>query len=183
MVAAAVEPERLIFVDECGAHTSLSPIYGYAPRGQRLRLSVPRKRGKNMSLLSSMMLSGMGPSLAVEGATTARVFESYVEQVLAPSLRKGQIVVMDNLGAHRPNRIRELIEERGCELVYLPSYSPDYNPIEEAFAKIKNILRMAAARSKEALVEAIGAALSAVTAADVRSFFEHAGYRPQAHLL
>jgi transposase len=183
MVAAAVEPERLIFVDECGAHTSLSPIYGYAPRGQRLRLSVPRKRGKNMSLLSSMMLSGMGPSLAVEGATTARVFESYVEQVLAPSLRKGQIVVMDNLGAHRPHRIRELIEERGCELVYLPSYSPDYNPIEEAFAKIKNILRMAAARSKEALVEAIGAALSAVTAADVRSFFEHAGYRPQAHLL
>jgi transposase len=183
MVAAAVEPERLIFVDECGAHTSLSPIYGYAPRGQRLRLSVPRKRGKNMSLLSSMTLSGMGPSLAVEGATTARVFESYVEQVLAPSLRKGQIVVMDNLGVHRPNRIRELIEERGCELVYLPSYSPDYNPIEEAFAKIKNILRMAAARSKEALVEAIGAALSAVTAADVRSFFEHAGYRPQAHLL
>jgi transposase len=79
MVAAAVEPERLIFVDECGAHTSLSPIYGYAPRGQRLRLSVPRKRGKNMSLLSSMTLSGMGPSLAVEGATTARVFESYVE--------------------------------------------------------------------------------------------------------
>jgi len=136
-----------------------------------------------MSLLSSMTLSGMGPSLAVEGATTARVFESYVEQVLAPSLRKGQIVVMDNLGAHRPHRIRELIEERGCELVYLPSYSPDYNPIEEAFAKIKNILRMAAARSKEALVEAIGAALSAVTAADVRSFFEHAGYRPQAHLL
>ena len=136
-----------------------------------------------MSLLSSMTLSGMGPSLAVEGATTARVFESYVEQVLAPSLRKGQIVVMDNLGTHRPNRIRELIEERGCELVYLPSYSPDYNPIEEAFAKIKNILRMAAARSKEALVEAIGAALSAVTAADVRSFFEHAGYRPQAHLL
>jgi len=130
-----------------------------------------------------MTLSGMGPSLAVEGATTARVFESYVEQVLAPSLRKGQIVVMDNLGTHRPNRIRELIEERGCELVYLPSYSPDYNPIEEAFAKIKNILRMAAARSKEALVEAIGAALSAVTAADVRSFFEHAGYRPQAHLL
>jgi transposase len=183
MVAAVVEPERLIFVDECGAHTSLSPIYGYAPRGQRLRLSVPRKRGKNMSLLSSMTLSGIGPSLAVEGATTAVVFEAYVEQVLAPSLRKGQIVVMDNLGAHRPNRIRELIEERGCELVYLPSYSPDYNPIEEAFAKIKNILRMAAARSKEALVEAIGAALSAVTAADVRSFFEHAGYRPQAHLL
>ena len=142
------------------------------------RLSVPRKRGKNTTVLSSMTLLGMGPSLAVEGASTASVLEAYVEQVLAPSLRKGQMVVMDNLGAHRPKRVRELIEARGCELVYLPAYSPDYNPIEEAFAKIKSLLRKAAARSKEALVEAIGAALSAVTAADVWGYFEHAGYRP-----
>ena len=141
MVAARVDPERLVFVDECGTHTSLGPIYGYAPKGERLRLSVPRRRGKNTTLLSSMTLSGMGPSLAVEGATTAVVFETYVERVLAPSLRPGQVVVMDNLGAHRPKRVRELMEERGCELVYLPSYSPDYNPIEEAFAKIKNLLR------------------------------------------
>ncbi len=111
MVAAAVEPERLLFVDECGVHTSLAPIYGYAPRGERLHLPVPRNRGKNMTLLSSMTTTGgMGPSLAVEGATTARVFETYVEKVLVPSLRAGQIVVMDNLGAHRPRRIRELIE-------------------------------------------------------------------------
>ncbi len=130
-----------------------------------------------------MSVKGMGPSLAVEGATTARVFETYIEKVLVPSLRAGQIVVMDNLGAHRPKRIRELIEQRGCELLYLPAYSPDYNPIEEAFAKIKNLLRKATARTKEALVEAIGAALSAVTAADVRGFFEHAGYRSTAHLL
>jgi transposase len=106
-----------------------------------------------------------------------------VEQVLAPSLKEGQIVVMDNLGAHRPKRVRELIEERGCELVYLPAYSPDYNPIEEAFAKIKNLLRKAAARSKEALVEAVGAALSAITAEDIRGYFQHAGYRPTGHLL
>jgi transposase len=178
MVAEKISPERLVFVDECGTHTSLAPRYGYAPRGERLRLSVPRKRGKNTTVLSSMTLLGMGPSLAVEGATTASVFEAYVEQVLAPSLRKGQMVVMDNLGAHRPKRVRELIEARGCELVYLPAYSPDYNPIEEAFAKIKSLLRKAAARSKEILVEAIGAALSAVTAADVWGFFEHAGYRP-----
>jgi transposase len=186
MVAARVEPERLVFVDECGTHTSLGPIYGYAPRGERLRLRVPRKRGKNTTLLSSMSLEGMGPSLAVEGATTARVFETYVEKVLMPSLRTGQIVVMDNLGAHRPKRIGELIERRGCELLYLPAYSPDYNPIEEAeeaFAKIKNLLRKAAARSKEALVETIGAALSAVTAADAKGFFEHAGYRSMAQLL
>jgi transposase len=183
MVAATVEPERLIFVDECGTHTSLAPIYGYAPRGERLRLSVPRKRGKNTTLVSSMNLEGMGPTLAVEGAITTVVFEAYVEQMLAPSLRARQIVAMDNLGAHRPKRVRELIEERGCELVYLPAYSPDYNPIEEAFAKIKNLLRKAAARSKEALVEAIGEALSAITAADARGFFEHAGYRPTGHLL
>ena len=184
MVAWAVAPERLLFVvDECGVHTSLSPIYGYAPRGERLHLSVPRNRGKNTTVLSSMTIEGMGPSLAVEGATTARVFETYVEKVLVPSLRAGQIVVMDNLGAHRPERIRELIEQRGCELLYLPSYSPDYNPIEEAFAKIKNLLRKAAARSKEALVETIGAALSAVTAADAKGFFEHAGYRSMAQLL
>jgi transposase len=183
MVAAAVEPERLVFVDECGTHTSMAPIYGYAPKGERLRLSVPRERGKNTTLLSSMSLEGMGPSLAVEGATTARVFEAYVEKVLAPGLRAGQIVVMDKLGAHRPKRIEELIEARSCELLYLPSYSPDYNPIEEAFAKIKNLLREASARSKEALLEAIGAALSAVSAADARSFFEHAGYHQVGQLL
>ena len=184
MVATAVEQERLVFVDECGTHTSLAPIYGYAPKGERLRLWVPRKRGKNTTLLSSMSLEGMGPSLAVEGATTARVFETYyVEKVLVPSLRSGQIVVMDNLGAHRPKRVRELIEQRDCELIYLPPYSPDYNPIEEAFAKIKYLLRKAAARSKGALIEAMGTALSAVTADDVRGFFEHAGYRPTDHFL
>jgi transposase len=184
MVATAIEPERLLFVDECGTHTSLAPLYGYAPRGEQLRLSVPRKRGKNTTLLASMSSEGMGPTLAVEGgATTALVFEAYVERVLAPSLKEGQVVVMDNLGAHRPKRVRELIEERGCELVYLPTYSPDYNPIEEAFAKIKNLLRKASARSKETLIEAIGAALSAVNAADARNFFEHAGYRPTGHLL
>ena len=184
MVAATVEPERLVFVDECGTHTSLAPLYGYAPRGERLRLSVPRKRGKNTTLLSSMTIEGMGPSLTVEGATTARVFETYVEKVLVPSLEPGRIVVvMDSLGAHRPKRVRKLIEARDCDLFYLPSYSPDYNPIEEAFAKIKNLLlRKAAARTKEALVEAIGAALSVVSAADARDFFEHAGYRPTGQL-
>ncbi len=185
MVAATAAPERLVFVDECGTHASMAPIYGYAPRGERLRLSVPRRRGKNTTLLSSMSLEGMGPSLTVEGATTARVFEAYVEKVvLVPSLRAGQIVVMDNLSAHRPKRIRELIERQGCELLYLAAYSPDYNPIEEAFAKIKNLPRKAAARSKEALVEAIGRALSAVTAEDaLLGYFEHAGYRPTAQLL
>jgi transposase len=130
-----------------------------------------------------MSLGGMGPSLSVEGATTARVFETYVKEVLAPNLEEGRVVVMDNLGAHRPKRVRELIEERGCELLYLPSYSPDYNPIEEAFAKVKNLLRKSSARIRKVLVDAIGVALSAITAADARGYFEHAGYRPTAHLL
>ncbi len=113
------------------------------------------------------------------------VFETYVEKVLVPELKAGQakLVVMDNLGAHRPKRIRELIEAAGCELLYLPAYSPDYNPIEEAFSKIKNLLRKAAVRSKEALIDVLGAALSAVSPADALGFFEHAEYRSVGQLL
>ncbi len=128
-------------------------------------------------MLSSMSAEGMGPSLTVEGATTSAVFEAYVEQVLVPTLRKGQVLVMDNLSAHKGERVRELIEERGCELIYLPAYSPDFNPIEEAFSKIKGLIRKAEARTREALVEAIGWALCAVTSGDARGFFEHCGYR------
>jgi transposase len=124
-----------------------------------------------------MSAEGMGPSLTVEGTTTSAVFETYVEQVLAPTLRRGQVVVMDNLSAHKGERVKELIEQRGCQLVYLPSYSADLNPIEEAFSKIKGLVRKAEARTREALVEAIGSALSAITSRDARNFFEHCGYR------
>jgi transposase len=131
-----------------------------------------------------MSLEGMGPTLAVEGSTTAGVFEAYLERVLLPELNEGQVLIMDNLPAHKPDRVRELIEGRGCELLYLPGYSPDYNPIEEAFSKIKEILRRAAARTREALVEALGLALlSAVSREDARGFFEHAGYRLTGQLL
>ncbi len=178
MLAEQVETERLVFVDEMGTNTSLSPLYAWAPKGQRAHCSVPRNRGANTTVLSSMNAEGMGPSLTVEGATTSVVFEAYVEQVLGPTLRRGQLVVMDNLSAQvKGERVRKLIEERGCELLYLPSYSPDLNPIEEAFSKIKGLVRKAEARSREALVEAIGWALSAVTSRDARAFFEHCGYR------
>jgi len=177
MVAEQVGTERLVFVDEMGTNTSLSALYAWAPKGQRAHCSVPRNRGVNTTVLSSMSAEGMGSSLTVEGATTSVVFEAYLEQVLAPTLRRGQVVVMDNLSAHKGERVRELIEERGCELIYLPSYSPDLNPIEEAFSKIKGLVRKAEARSREALVEAIGWALSAVTSRDARAFFEHCGYR------
>jgi transposase len=124
-----------------------------------------------------MTIEGMGPSLAVEGATTSAVFETYVERVLALMLRKGQVVVMDNLSAHKGEWIRELIEQRGCELIYLPSYSPDFNPIEEAFSKIKGLMRKAEARSKEALLEAMSTAISALSAQDACGFFEYCDYR------
>lgn len=166
-----------VFVDEMGAHTSLSPLRAWSRRGERAPCKkVPRNRGKNTTLLASMGAGGMGPSLAVTGAVDAPVFEAYLERVLLPELPPGRIVVMDNLSAHKTEKVRELVEARGCEVVYLPPYSPDFNPIEEAFAKIKGLLRKAEARTREALIEAMGHAISSVTKEDARAFFEHCGY-------
>jgi transposase len=139
---------------------------------------VPRNRGRNTTVLAGMGVEEMGPSLAVEGATTAWVFETYLERVLAPTLREGQ-VVMDNLSAHKGERVRELIEDRGCDLLYLPSYSPDPNPIEEAFSKIETRVRKAGARTREALLEAIALAISALTLEDAAGWFAHCGHHPQ----
>ena len=130
-----------------------------------------------------MTLEGMGETIAGQGATDRAVFEAYVEHALAPTLEAGQVVILDNLCAHKPARVRELIERRDCELIYLPSYSPEFNPIEEAFAKIKSILRQAGARTKDALVEVLGEALWAISAQDARGYFEHAGYGTRAQLL
>lgn len=183
LVSGKLDGRRFVFVDECSTNTSLSPIYGWSRRGQRVYFEAPRNWGANVTLLSSMNFSGMGQSLAVEGATTRAVFETYVEQVLAPELRPGQVVVMDNLSSHKGQRVRELIEDRDCELLYLPPYSPDLNPIEEAFSKLKALLRRAGARTHETLVEAMGRALDAITASDARGFFGHRGYHPLAQPL
>ncbi len=180
---AGIDAERLVFVDEMGANISLAPIHAWSRRGERAYLSAPRNRGKNTTLLASMSSKGMGPTLAVQGGTNKAVFEAYVERVLGPTLGTGQVVVMDNLSAHKGEEVRELIEERGCEVLFLPAYSPDYNPIEEAFSKIKGLLRKAQARTREALIEALGEAISAVTAGDARGFFEHCGYRRVGQLL
>ena len=166
-----------MFVDEMGANASLSPLYAWSRRGERAFGSAPRNWGKNVTLLASMGAGGMGPCLAVEGATTREVFEAYLERVLVPSLRPGQVVVVDNLSAHKGGRARRIVEGAGCELLYLPPYSPDLNPIEEAFSKVKGLLRQAQARTRSALVEAMGRALDAVTARDARAFFAHRGYR------
>src|SRR5215212_4952609 len=183
MVAGEVRTERLVFVDECSTNTSLAPLYAWSRRGERALCSLPRNWGANVTLLACMSVEGMGSSLAVEGPTTREVFETYLERLLAPSLCPGQVVVMDNLSSHRGGKVRELIEGKGCELLYLPPYSPDLNPIEEAFAKLKALLRKAGARTREALIEAMGRALEAVTAQDACGFFEHRGYRAAAQLL
>jgi transposase len=181
-VGREITPEQLVFVEEMGTNIALHPLYAWSPKGERAHCSVPRNRGPNTTLLASMTAEGMGPCLAVEGATTRIVFEAYIEKVLLPSLRHGQVVVMDNLSAHKGERIRELLESVGCELLYLPPYSPDFSPIEEAFSKVKGLLRKAQARSREALVEAMGKALNAVTTQDARRFFEHCGYRASGQL-
>ena len=155
----------------------MTRLRGRAPKGERAYGSVPRNR-KNTTLIASMTLEeAMGEAMAFEGSTKALMFEAYVQHFLAPTLRPGQIVVMDNLAAHKTDRVRELIEERGCKLWFLPAYSPDLNPIEEAFSKVKAYLRKAAARTREALVEAMGRALSAITPRDAAGWFAHCGYR------
>jgi transposase len=173
--AAEVVQKRLVFergiAGDVGCSSGVQGFFGAA------------QLGKNITLLSSMSIYRMGPPLAVEGATTRGVFETYLEEVLVPALRPGRVVVMDNLSAHKGFRVREIIEGSGCELLYLPPYSPDLNPIEEAFAKLKGRLRAAMARSREALIEAMGAGLDAITAQDARGFFGHCGYRTPAQPL
>ena len=181
LVAAEIDAGRFVD-DECSTNTSLRPLYAWSRRGERAFCSAPRNWGKNVTLLSSLSAEGMCPSVAVEGATTRVVFEAYLEEALCPSLSPGQVVVMDNLSAHKGQKVRELIEERGCELLYLPPYSPDYNPIEQAFSKMKALMRKSGARTREALIGAMGDALSAITARDASGYFGHCGYRALAQL-
>jgi transposase len=179
-LASHFDARRLMFVDESGFNTSMTRLRARAPRGKRAYGKVPRNRGKNTTLIAAITLQGaMGESMTVEGVTDSLAFEAYVEHFLAPSLREGQVVVLDGLGAHRTDKVRELVVGRGADLVYLPSYSPDMNPIEEAFSKIKQLVRKVGARGREALVEAIGRALTAVTTEDAAGWFAHAGYRAQ----
>jgi transposase len=159
------------------------PRYARAPRGKRAYGKAPRNWGRNVTLISSITPEGMGPSMSIEGSADGESFSLYLEGVLCPALGCGQIVVMDNLSVHKSRRVRGLIEARGCRLWLLPSYSPDLNPIEEAFfSKAKGILKKAKARTLDALFEATAEALSAVGEQDARGFFGHCGYpAPRAH--
>lgn len=170
------QQEDWIFVDECATHIALTSLYARSPRGTRAVGKVPRNYGANTTLIASLSATGMGEALILDGAADARAFEIYIEQVLAPSLQPGQTVVMDNLSAHQGARVRQAIEAKGCRLLYLPSYSPDLSPIEQAFSKLKTCLRRTGARTREALHVAIAQALEAITAQDARDWFIHCGY-------
>ncbi len=176
--AAELPSCDLVFVDETGSHIAMTPLYAYAPRGQRAVGKVARNYGTIMTLIASLSLSGMGPAFILDGAADSSAFELYSEQVLAPSLRPGQIVILDNLSIHLGPKVRQAIEARGCRLLFLPAYSPDFSPIEGAFSKVKTLLRRASARTHEALQEALAQALDLIGESDARGWFTHCGYPP-----
>lgn len=178
--SALWEATRLVFVDESGAQTTMTPRYSRAPRGERAYGSVPRNHGTNTTLVASLSLAGMGEAMTLAGALDADAFAAYLTTFLVPSLVPGTIVVLDNLSVHHDKRVRVLIEEAGCTLVYLPAYSPDLTPIEQAFSKIKESLRRVGARTQEALDAAITAALASVTVQDAIGWFTHCDYRPSS---
>jgi len=183
---ARVKPREagdFVVVDECGSNINLALRYARAPRGERAYGSAPRNTELNTTLIASITEAGMGPAMVLTGATDTAAFEAYVEKVLAPSLEPGAVVVMDNLSAHKSERVRTVIEARGCELLYLPAYSPDLSPIEEAFSKMKHLLRKAEARTREALEAAFAESLDRITPSDAAGYFAHCGYgtaRPAA---
>src|SRR5215208_3066017 len=144
-----IDPTRFVFVDECGTNVTLTRLYARAPRGERAFGKVPRNWDKNVTLIAAMSKEGMGQAMSVEGATDGAAFEAYVKHFLLPTLKEGQVVVMDNLQAHKSTRVRKLIESAGASVLFLPPYSPDFSPIEEAFSKIKAILRSIEPRTQE----------------------------------
>jgi len=168
-----VLPKDLVFVDESGARTDLTRRYGRAPKGERVREAVPHGHWKVLTILGALGTKGVQASMTVEAATDAEVFLAFVEHVLAPSLRPGQIVVMDNLSAHKQSKVRRLLAARRCRLWYLPPYSPDLNPMELAWSKLKTFLRGAKARLRPALEQAVATGLGTITAQDARNWFRH----------
>jgi len=172
------EATRVVFVDESGAQTTMTPRYRRSPRGERAYGSVPRNHAKPTTLVASLSLAGMGAAMTLAGAIDGDAFAAYLAAFLVPTLTPGTIVVMDNLSVHKDQRVRPLIERAGCTLVYLPAYSPDLTPIEQAFSKLKEYLRRVGARTRETLEEAITAALASITVGDAIGWFTHCGYPP-----
>lgn len=172
-----LDPLRLVFVDESGFRLDMTPQFAYAPKGERAYGSAPKNRGENTSLIAAMSLDeGVTAAMTVEGAVDGLAFDAYIHEVLCPQLWPGQVVILDRLSVHKRKEVKEAVEAKGCEVLFLPSYSPGLNPIELAFSKLKEFVRRGEARTREALDDAIAAALKTVTLQDVIGWFNHAGY-------
>ena len=171
-----LDPARLVFIDETWASTNMARTRGRAPRGQRLRAAIPHGHWKTTTLVAGLTQDGIVAPFVLDGPINRDAFETYVAKVLVLELRPGDVVILDNLSSHKGPRVRELIEAAGASLLYLPPYSPDFNPIENAFAKLKALLRKAAKRTVAALWDAIGRLVEAYTPQECRNYFAHAGY-------
>jgi transposase len=169
-------PEDFVFIDESGITTTLTRRYARAPRGERVVGRVPAGHWRQLTILGGLSLDGFCACMSIEAATDRDVFTAFVAHVLVPALRPGQVVVLDNLSAHKVAAARALIEAAGCTLLFLPPYSPDFHPIEQAWSKLKTLLRTAAARTNEALDDALTVVLERLTTSDAQSWFAHCGY-------
>jgi len=167
---------KLVFFDETGVKTTMARLHGRCPKGQRLVDSAPAGSYETLTLMSAMRLEGVVAPLLLDGPVNAQTFAGYIEENLVPALEPGDILIIDNLPAHKSLRVTEAVEGAGCQLVYLPPYSPDLNPIENMWSKVKAILRTAAARTFDTLVDAVNLALRAITPADCEGYFDHCGY-------
>jgi len=174
-----LDPARLVFIDEAGTSTKMARRYGRASRGERCRAAVPHGHWKTSTFVGALRLSGMTAPMTLDGAMHGAAFLAYVEQILVPTLKPGDIIVMDNLPAHKPSVVRRAIEKAGAELRFLPPYSPDFNPIELAFSKFKALLKKTAARTLADLWAAIANAIDAITPTDCASYFTATGYKPE----
>jgi putative transposase len=173
-----VDPARLVFIDETWVKTNMAPLRGWAPRGQRLKAKVPHRRWKTMTFLAALRQDRVDAPWLLDGPINGERFRLYVEQVLVPTLRPGDVVILDNLGSHRGKAVRLAIRDAGAKLFFLPKYSPDLNPIEMLFAKLKHLLRKAARRSVDAICQAIADILDTASPQQCRNFFTQAGYDP-----
>lgn len=171
---------KLVFLDETWAKTNMTRTRGYAPRGQRLIGDAPHGHWQTTTFVGALRADGFIAPLVIDGAVNGELFRVYVERVLVPELRRGDVVVMDNLGSHKVAGVRRAIEDAGCELLYLPPYSPDLNPIENAFSKLKRLLRSAAERTVEKLWQTIGRVLDRFRTDECRNYFRHCGYTHDA---
>ena len=174
-----LDPTRLVFIDETGASTKMARLRGRAPRGRRCRAAIPHGHWKTTTFVAALRLDAITAPMVLDGAMSGAAFLAYVRQLLAPTLRSGDVVVMDNLPAHKIVGVRQAIEAVGASVLYLPPYSPDFNPIEQLFAKLKALLRKAAARTIDTLWAAIADALNAFTPQECAHYFTNAGYEPE----